>query len=71
MTDWPQMMRKQTAMAYLDLSEPEFVREIAAGRIPEVQAVTGQSVEIVLHYAANVDQGRLSEEAIIKLQSRK
>lgn len=35
MTDWPQMMRKQTAMAYLDLSEPEFVREIAAGRIPD------------------------------------
>ena len=35
MTDWPAMMRKRTAMDYLDLSEPEFEREIAAGRIPD------------------------------------
>lgn len=32
---WPAMMRRQTAIAYLDLSEPEFEREIAAGRIPD------------------------------------
>lgn len=38
--------------------------------IPEVQAVTGQSVEMVMHYAAKVDQGRMSEAAIIKLQMR-
>lgn len=36
--------------------------------IPEVQAITGQSVEMVMHYAKQVDQGALSESAIIKLE---
>ncbi|WP_454798530.1 tyrosine-type recombinase/integrase [Novosphingobium lindaniclasticum] len=36
--------------------------------IPEVQAITGQSVEMVMHYAKQVDQGALSEAAIIKLE---
>lgn len=38
--------------------------------IPEVQAVTGQSVEMVMHYAAKVDQGVLSEAAILKLEGQ-
>lgn len=36
--------------------------------IPEVQAITGQSVEMVMHYAKQVDQGALGEAAIIKLE---
>lgn len=34
MTAWPAMMRKQTALRYLDLSEAAFEREIAQGRLP-------------------------------------
>jgi predicted DNA-binding transcriptional regulator AlpA len=29
------MMRRQTAAAYLDLSIPEFEREVAAARLPQ------------------------------------
>jgi integrase len=36
--------------------------------IPEVQAITGQSVEMVMHYAKQVDQGALSESAILKFE---
>lgn len=36
--------------------------------IPEVQAITGQSVEMVMHYAKRVDQGAMSEAAIIKFE---
>jgi integrase len=36
--------------------------------IPEVQAITGQSVEMVMHYAKHVDQGALSESAILKFE---
>lgn len=32
--DWPAMMRRSTAASYCDLSEPEFEREISAGRLP-------------------------------------
>jgi hypothetical protein len=32
---WPGMMSRKTAIAYLDVSEAEFDREIAAGRLPE------------------------------------
>ena len=31
---WPAMLTKRTAMAYLDLSDTAFEREIAAGRLP-------------------------------------
>jgi len=36
--------------------------------IPEVQAITGQSVEMVMHYAKQVDQGALGEAAILKFE---
>lgn len=36
--------------------------------IPEVQAITGQSVEMVMHYAKQVDQSALSESAILKFE---
>lgn len=36
--------------------------------IPEVQAITGQGVEMVMHYAKQVDQGALSESAILKFE---
>lgn len=39
--------------------------------ISEVQAVTGQSTEMVAHYAKQVDQSRLSEAAIYKLERRR
>lgn len=32
---WPGMMTKRTALAYLDLTEVQFAREIAAGRLPD------------------------------------
>ena len=36
--------------------------------IPEVQAITGQSVDMVMYYAKQVDQGALSESAILKFE---
>ncbi len=32
--DWPRLMRKATAALYLDLSAPEFDREVSSGRLP-------------------------------------
>lgn len=32
--DWPAAMRRSLAASYCDLSVPEFVREVAAGRLP-------------------------------------
>lgn len=32
---WPAMMRRQTAVEYLDVSDAAFEREIAAGRLPD------------------------------------
>lgn len=54
-------LRKNAVIALLE----------AGCTIPEVQSVTGQSVEMVMHYAAKVDQGRLSEAAILKLEKRR
>ena len=31
---WPAMMRRKTAAAYCDVSEPAFEREVNAGRLP-------------------------------------
>lgn len=31
---WPRLMKKGTAAAYCDLSEAEFLREVAGGRLP-------------------------------------
>jgi predicted DNA-binding transcriptional regulator AlpA len=42
MTPWPQMMRRTTAAAYLDMSEAAFVREIAAGRLPSGVMIGGR-----------------------------
>jgi len=38
--------------------------------IPQVQAITGQSVETVMHYAKGVDQDALGEAAILKMERR-
>ena len=35
MSAWPAMMVRKNALAYLDLSEAAFEREIASGRIPD------------------------------------
>lgn len=32
--DWPRMMKAATAARYCDLSTPDFLREVAAGRLP-------------------------------------
>lgn len=32
---WPAMLSKKTALAYLDLTEAAFEKEIAAGRLPD------------------------------------
>lgn len=34
MPTWPRMMKRATAAAFCDLSEAEFEREVAAGRLP-------------------------------------
>lgn len=31
---WPGMMKRRTAAAYLDMTEPAFAREVLAGRLP-------------------------------------
>ena len=56
----PHGLRKNAVIALLE----------AGATIPEVQAVTGQSVDMVMHYAARVDRGALSEAAILKLERR-
>ncbi len=35
MNQWPAMMSRKTALAYLDIGEAAFEREIASGRIPD------------------------------------
>lgn len=57
----PHGLRKSAVIALLE----------AGCTIPEVQSVTGQSVEMVMHYAARVDQGKLSEAAILKLERKR
>lgn len=57
----PHGLRKNAVIALLE----------AGCTIPEVQAVTGQSVEMVMHYAAKVDQGALSEAAILKMERKR
>jgi hypothetical protein len=32
--DWPRLMRRGTAAAYIDVTPTEFDREVAAGRMP-------------------------------------
>lgn len=32
--NWPRMMKRANAARYLDLTGPEFDREVAAGRLP-------------------------------------
>lgn len=51
-------LRKNAVIALLE----------AGCTIPEVQAVTGQSVEMVMHYASQIDQGHMSEAAILKME---
>ena len=38
---WPRMMKRATAAAYCDLSEPAFLREVACGRLPEPVTLGG------------------------------
>jgi predicted DNA-binding transcriptional regulator AlpA len=33
--NWPRMMKREKACAYVDLSQAEFEREIASGRLPQ------------------------------------
>lgn len=54
-------LRKNAVIALLE----------ASATIPEVQAVTGQSVDMVMHYAARINQGHMSEAAILKLERRR
>jgi len=39
---WPMMLSKKTALAYLDISEAAFAREIAAGRLPDAVMFGGR-----------------------------
>lgn len=50
--DWPRMMKRRTAAAYLDLSEAELEREVAAGRLP---------VPVQLGKAEHWDRGALDK----------
>lgn len=43
---------------------------LAGCTVPEVQAITGQSPEMVAHYAKQIDQSRMGEAAILKLDNR-
>lgn len=44
---------------------------LAGCTVPEVQAITGQSAEMVAHYAKKIDQVGMGEAAIIKLDARR
>jgi len=43
---------------------------LAGCTVPQVQAITGQSAEMVAHYAKQIDQGQMGEAAILKLDNR-
>lgn len=40
--DWPRMMRRSVAAAYLDLTIARFDREVACGRLPMPVLIGGQ-----------------------------
>ena len=39
--------------------------------VPEVAAITGQSYQMVQHYAAGISQRRLGKAAILKLENNR
>ncbi len=43
MTRWPAMMRRKTALQYLDISDAGFEREMLAGNIPGPVMFGGQA----------------------------
>jgi len=70
---WPAMLSKRTALQYLDLTEAEFEREIAAGRLPD-GVLFGSKVhwyKAALDAALAVIAGeRPEDEAIAKFRQR-
>lgn len=42
MTAWPACMKRKTAAAYLDMTEPAFEREVAANRLPAAFMIGGR-----------------------------
>jgi predicted DNA-binding transcriptional regulator AlpA len=42
MSDWPAMMKRLKAAAYLDMSEAAFEREVTAGRLPAAVSLGGR-----------------------------
>lgn len=70
---WPAMLTKKTAMAYLDLPETAFEREIAAGRIPDGVMFGGKLhwYKAALDKALAVIAGEAApEEAIERFRQR-
>lgn len=66
--DWPRMMKRATAAAYCDLSEPSFEREVTAGRLPGGVVFGGK-----LHWnrtAIDAALDRLSGEALPDWRSK-
>jgi len=64
---WPQMMTKKTALAYLDIGETAFDREIAAARLPDGVLFGGRLhwYRDALDKALAVIAGEMPEDAAI------
>lgn len=69
---WPAMMVRKTAMAYLDLSEVAFEKEIAAGRIPDGVMFGGRPhwYKAALDSALAVIAGEYVPEHIRRFEAR-
>ena len=56
-------LRKMAQRIGLLLSDPP--------KVPEVAAITGQSYQMVQHYAAGISQRRMGKAAILKLENNR
>lgn len=70
---WPAMMRKQTALQYLDLSSDAFDREIAAGRLPDGVLFGGRPhwYRTALDKALAVIAGEVTQDHRIRFEERR
>ena len=73
MTQWPAMMSRKTALAYLDIGEAAFEREIASGRIPDGVLFGGRPhwYRAALDAALAVIAGEVSSDHRTRFEERR
>lgn len=70
---WPAMMSRKSALAYLDLSDAAFEREIAANRIPDGVMFGGKPhwYKAALDKALAVIAGEVSDSHRARFEERR